>query len=203
MPDPSWFVFDLGNVLIRLGYETVLETIEKRSDVGRDELIELMDAGGGYRDLERGLVTFQEFHGFLRDRIGYLDDLRTFRTLWGDFFIGMVEGMDEVLRRARERYRIAFLSNSNEVHAEVIPKQFAPLFARDDVFVFSHRVRCAKPDPDIFHHALETLGARPAEVLYVDDLAENVATARNLGIESYHFRDAVTLIRELEAAGRL
>lgn len=203
MPDRRWFMFDLGNVLIRLEYETVLEKIAKRSNAGRDQLIELMDAGGGYRDLERGLVTFQEFHAFLRDRIGYLDDLRAFRALWGEFFTGTIEGMDEVVRRARERYRIAFLSNSNEVHAEVIPKRFAPLFARNDIFIFSHRVRCAKPDPEIFHHALEMLGVRPAEVLYVDDLAENVAAARNVGIEAYHFQDAVTLVADLEAAGRL
>lgn len=203
MSDPSWFVFDLGNVLIRLGYDRLFQTLETRSRVRRDELIDLMDAGGGVRDLERGLVTFQEFHGFLRERIGYLDDLRTLRTVWGNFLEGVIEGMDEVVRRARDRYRLAFLSNSNEVHAELVRKRFAPLFARDDVFVFSHRLRCAKPDPEIYLQTLEILGAHPSEVLFVDDLAENVATARNLGIESYQFRDAVTLVAELEAAGRL
>ena len=203
MARPTWFVFDLGNVLIRLAYDRVLQRVESRSRASRDELVALLDSAGGYRDLERGLITFRDFHRILRDRAGYIDDLRTFRDVWGDFFEGPVEGIDEVLRRVRKRYRVAFLSNSNEVHAEVIPRQFAPLFGKDDVFVFSHRLRCAKPDPEIFHQTLEMLGAKPEEVLFVDDLAENVAAARNLGIQAFQFRDAVGLVRDLEAAGHL
>ncbi|HSN67640.1 MAG TPA: HAD family phosphatase [Thermoanaerobaculia bacterium] len=203
MARATWFVFDLGNVLIRLAYDRVLQRVESRSRISRDELVSLLDSAGGYRDLERGLITFRDFHRILRDRAGYIDDLRTFRDVWGDFFEGPVEGIDEVLRRVRKRYRVAFLSNSNEVHAEVIPRQYAPLFAKNDVFVFSHRLRCAKPDPEIFQQTLELLGAKPEEVLFVDDLAENVAAARNLGIHAFQFRDAVGLVRDLENAGHL
>lgn len=195
----AWFVFDLGNVVIRLDYDRVLDAICRRSRAERDQLIGLLDGAGGYRDLERGVLTFADFHQILRDRIDYQDDLRTFRALWGDFFAGPVEGIDEVLRRARRRYRVAFLSNSNEVHAEVIPRQFASLFEKDDVFLFSHRLRCAKPEPEIYHQTLETLGARPDEVIFVDDLAENVAAARNAGIQAFQFRDTVSLLEELEA----
>lgn len=203
MARPTWFVFDLGNVLIRLAYDRVLQRLETRSRATREDLVAFLDSAGGYRDLERGLITFRDFHRILRDRIGYLDDLRTFRNVWGDFFEGPVEGIDEVLRRVRQSYRLAFLSNSNEVHAEVIPRQFASLFGKDDVFVFSHRLRCAKPEPEIFHQTLELLAAKPEDVLFVDDLAENVAAARNLGIQAFQFRDSVALVRELESAGYL
>jgi putative hydrolase of the HAD superfamily len=200
MAQPTWFIFDLGNVLIRLAYDRVLARLESRSRFSRDELVAMLDSAGGYRDLERGLITFRDFHQILRDRAGYIDDLRTFRDVWGDFFEGPTEGIDEVLRRVRRRYRVAFLSNSNEVHAEVIPRRFAALFGKNDVFVFSHRLRCAKPDPEIFHQTLELLTAKPEDVLFVDDLAENVAAARNLGIRAFQFRDAAELMRELELA---
>ncbi len=203
MPRPTWFIFDLGNVLVRLAYDRVLARLETRSRATRDELVALLDSAGGYRDLERGLITFREFHGILQDRVGYLDDVRTFREVWGDFFEGPTEGIDEVLRRVRQSYKVAFLSNSNEVHAEVIPRRFPALFSKDDVFVFSHRLGCAKPDPEIFHQTLEMLGAKPPDALFVDDLAENVAAARNLGIQAFQFRDSVELVRELEAAGYL
>jgi glucose-1-phosphatase len=199
----QWFLFDLGNVLIRLDYDRVLERIESKSRAAREELIELMDAPGSYRDLERGLISFREFHQFLRERIDYREDLRTFRKVWGDFFAGTVEGIEEVLRRARERYRIAFLSNSNEVHADVIPRLFGSLFDRNDVFVFSHRLKCAKPDPEIYHRALETLGTTADRVLFTDDLAENVTAARNAGIEAFQFTSAAELLRELERKGYL
>ena len=37
-------------------------------------------------------------------------------------------GIEDLLDRVRARYRVAFLSNSNETHAEVIPTLFAGLF---------------------------------------------------------------------------
>ncbi len=203
MPRATWFVFDLGNVLIRLAYDRVLDRIEARARFSREELVSMLDAAGGYRDLERGLISFREFHQILRERAGYMDDLRTFRDVWGDFFEGPTEGIDEVLRRVRQRYRVAFLSNSNEVHADVIPRRFPALFGKDDVFIYSHRLRCAKPDPEIFQQTLEMLSAKPGEVLFVDDLAENVAAARNMGIQAFQFHDSVALVRDLEQAGYL
>jgi len=101
------------------------------------------------------------------------------------------------------RYRVAFLSNSNEIHAELIPRQFAGLFHKDDPFVFSHRIKCAKPDPDVFHQALEMIGASSEQTIFIDDLLANVLAARALGMRAFQFTDARTLTSELEAEGLL
>ena len=50
----EWFIFDLGNVLVKLAYERVLERICADTECSRDELVQLMEEPGGYRDLERG-----------------------------------------------------------------------------------------------------------------------------------------------------
>src|SRR5207248_1342531 len=107
------------------------------------------------------------------------------------------------LERVRERHRVAFLSNSNEIHAEVIPAQFAGLFQKDDPFVFSHRLKCAKPDPEIFRRALEMIGATPQQTIFIDDLLENVLAARALGMRAFQFTDARSLTQELEGEGLL
>lgn len=195
----TWFLFDLGNTLIKLAYERVLENICREASVTRDELIEILESPGGYRDMERGAVSFWEFYEFLCDRGGYRGSIRDFHNVWSDFFDGPIAGVEELLERIRAKYRVAFLSNSNEVHAELIPKKFATLFQKDDRFVFSHRFRVAKPDPEIFQRALEVIGALPQQVVFVDDLLENVLAARAAGMQSYQFTDALTLTRELEA----
>ena len=194
----EWFIFDLGNVLVKLAYERVLERICADTECSRDELVQLMEEPGGYRDLERGEITFHEFHEFLRDRTGYTASLPKLRKIWSDFFDGPIEGIEEVLDRARERYKVAFLSNSNEVHEEVIPTAFAILFRRDEPFIFSHRFRTAKPDPDIFVKACEFLATEPHQCIFVDDLLENVNAARNLGMRAFQFTSANELLRELE-----
>ena len=106
-----------------------------------------------------------------------------------------------LLDRVRAKYRVAFLSNSNEVHAEVIPKQFASIFRRDDRFIFSHRFKVAKPDPEIFRRTLEVIGALPQHLVFIDDLLENVIAARDVGIRSWQFIDAERLTAELEIEG--
>jgi putative hydrolase of the HAD superfamily len=203
MPSDTWFLFDLGNTVIRLAYERVMAAVCADATVTRDELVDLFEEPGAYRDMERGAVSFYEFYEFLCDHAGYSGSIRDFHHLWSDFFDGTVPGIEDLLDRVRERYRVGFLSNSNEIHAEQIPTQFAGLFQKDDVFVFSHRLKCAKPDPEIFRRALETIGAAAQDTVFVDDLLENVLAARALGMRAYQFIDARTLTRELEAEGLL
>ena len=200
---PTWFLFDLGNTLIKLAYERVLENICRDASATRDELVDLLERAGGYRDLERGAVSFSEFYEFLCAQAGYRGSLRTLREVWTDFFDGPITGAETLLDRVREKYRVGFLSNSNEVHAEVIPRKFGALFKKDDRFIFSYRFKVAKPDPEIFRRALEILGALPHHVVFIDDLIENVIAARTVGLQAFQFVDAESLTRELVREGLL
>jgi HAD superfamily hydrolase (TIGR01509 family) len=199
----TWFLFDLGNTLIKLGYERVMGNICRDSNVTRDELVEILEEPGSYRDMERGAVSFWEFYELLCDKSGYRGSIREFHEVWSDFFDGTFPGAEELLERVRAKYRVAFLSNSNEVHAELIPRKFPSLFEKSDRFIFSHRFKVAKPDPEIFRRALETIGATAQQVVFIDDLSENVAAAKSLGIQAFQFIDTVTLTRQLEAEGLL
>jgi FMN phosphatase YigB (HAD superfamily) len=203
MPEQQWFLFDLGNTVLKLAYERVLRGICAEASITRDELVDLLEEAGGYRDMERGATTFWEFYEFLCDRAGYRGSIRDFHNIWSDFFDGPMPGIEEVLERVREQYRVAFLSNSNEVHSELIPRQFSGLFERDDRFIFSHRFRVAKPDPEIFRRALEVIGALPHHAVLIDDLIENVIAARAVGMRAFQFRDSRSLLRELESEGLL
>jgi glucose-1-phosphatase len=203
MPDVTWFLFDLGNTVIKLAYERVIENICKQASLGRDDLVDLFEAPGGYRDLERGVITFADFHDFLRERAGYRGSARELQETWSDFFDGPIPGIEEVLDRVRERHRVAFLSNSNEVHAEVIPRKFASLFKKDDRFIFSYRFQCAKPEPEMFRRALEIVGALAKHTIFIDDLLENIIAARDLGIRGFQFHDSARLLKELEQEGLL
>ena len=199
----TWFLFDLGNTLIKLAYERVMHNICRDASVTRDELVELLERPGGYRDLESGAIGFGEFYEFICTNAGYRESLRQFRDVWTDFFDGPLPGAEALLERVREKYRVAFLSNSNEVHAEVIPHRFATLFRKDDRFIFSYRFKVAKPDPEMFRRALEIIGAPPEQVVFVDDLLENVLAARTVGLQAFKFADAHSLTAELVAEGLL
>ncbi|MEU4680406.1 HAD-IA family hydrolase [Micromonospora sp. NPDC023737] len=65
---------------------------------------------------------------------------------------------------------LALISNATSETAEAWPQ--SPLARRFDVAVFSCDVGLTKPDPAIYHTAVERLGVAPAECVYVGDGAD-------------------------------
>jgi putative hydrolase of the HAD superfamily len=85
-------------------------------------------------------------------------------------------------------HRLAVLSNAPEDVALAVPE--LPMAAYFEHLLFSCFLKTAKPAPDCFRAALGALGADPAEVVFLDDRADNVAAASALGIRSLQFTDA-------------
>jgi 2-haloacid dehalogenase len=67
--------------------------------------------------------------------------------------------------------------------------------------VISGNEGVAKPDRMIFEVLLERYDLEPAATVFIDDLAANVAVARQLGIVAVQYSDAGLLRRELRGLG--
>ena len=199
----SWFLIDLGNTVIQLALDRVIANICRNTPASPEEVVAALEAERGYRDLERGVVDFYEFYEALCESASYSGSIAEFHQVWSDFFEGPVPGMKALLARIRERYKIAYLSNSNEIHAELIPTKYKDLFGPDDQFIFSHQFGCAKPDPKMFVRALDTIGAKADEAVFIDDLIDNVLSARKVGLKAFQFTGAEELERLLVSEGLL
>lgn len=90
--------------------------------------------------------------------------------------------------------RTAFLSNSGpEMMARV--RADRPLETLFDAVVVSCEVGLTKPDPAIYRLCLERLELPAAQVLFVDDRADNLAGAATVGLRTLHFESAGALDR--------
>ncbi len=56
-----------------------------------------------------------------------------------------------------------------------------------------------KPDPRIYHLALNRLGVAPSETIFIDDFKENVVGALDIGMQAIHFRTTEQVTSELRA----
>lgn len=56
-----------------------------------------------------------------------------------------------------------------------------------DVSCYSYELGVAKPDPAFFHRAADCIGAGPGEILFIDDSAKNVESARSTGMPAIHW----------------
>ena len=94
-------------------------------------------------------------------------------------------------------------NNGPLVHA--FRETLAPDLARlvGDRFLVSSSFSTMKPDPQVFHRALERLGFLPEESFFVDDMAENVEGARSAGLRGAVFTTPGALEEALVMNGLL
>ena len=94
----------------------------------------------------------------------------------------------------------AILSNMGDSVLENIQREFDWL-RRFDVLVWSFQHNLAKPDPAIYHLALQKLGVNPEEALFIDDKQVNIDAALALGMLAIQFSTVERLRSDLVASG--
>lgn len=80
--------------------------------------------------------------------------------------------------------KTAILSNMGDAVSRAIERECAWVHAFD-VRIWSHAFGCTKPGARIFEIILQQLALPPEQTLFLDDRAENVETARNLGMHAH------------------
>jgi 2-haloacid dehalogenase len=122
---------------------------------------------------------------------------------WDEMLAGPIEGSVRVLEELKDAgCELHALTNWS---AETFP------FARDrfaflewfEGILVSADVGLIKPDPAIFRLLLERIGREPAECVYIDDNARNVAAAAALGLDAIAFQGADQLHDDLTRRGLL
>jgi epoxide hydrolase-like predicted phosphatase len=190
-------VFDIGGVLEITPDLGVDRRWEARLGLPAGGMGERMDdvwMGGAL-----GTITLDDVHRAIRDRLG-LDrqQLTAFMAdIWRQYLGTANTELIEYARGLRPRYRTGILSNSfvGAREREQAAYGFEDLV---DEIVYSHESGMAKPDPRIYALACERLGARPAETVFLDDIEQCVAGARDVGINAVHYRDNAQAIAEIE-----
>jgi putative hydrolase of the HAD superfamily len=88
----------------------------------------------------------------------------------------------------RSGVKTAILSNGvPEIMARI--RMERPLDALFDAVVVSCELGHGKPQPEIFEVTLSRLGVPAHETLFVDDRAENIRAAENLGLRTFHYAE--------------
>ena len=190
-------LFDLGGVLIDFaGFEEmrrlqpeVLDRSEIRDRWIHSESVQLFERGDIRPEVfARRLV--REFHleisaeGFIREFVSWAR--------------GPYPGALSLLGHLQNSYRIACLSNSNELHT---PIHRASIHPHVDSFYFSNEIRRVKPDREVFDYVIRDLATSPQRIAFFDDTMVNVEAARNAGLSAYLVDGIVALNAQLQHLG--
>jgi len=173
-------LFDLGGVLIELaGVEQMLAW--SPGVVDAHDLWRRWLHSPAVRRFETGGATRAEFAAEIVDEFALPVAPGAFLDAFTFWPRALYSGALPLLDELKPRYRLASVSNTNEIHWQ----RFRDEWSLDGHFHHnfpSHRVGRLKPDADYFAHVLDALGATPASVLFVDDNAINVEAAARAGL---------------------
>lgn len=191
MPRLRALILDLGEVLVR---SQPPELVQRMAELAAVPLPTFSRAYWAHRnEYDRQGSAQRYWDAVLQDAGSPLDAgareaaRPRLTTLDAESWTQYREEVWEIAARFREDGgRTALLSNSGpEVIDRVRAQRQVDRYF--DAMVVSWEVGFLKPDPAIYRLTLERLGLQPAEALFVDDRAPNVAGAEAVGLQGLHF----------------
>ena len=189
-------IFDLGKVLIAFDFQRGYERMQPVCNLPVAEIRRRIGVSGLVPQLESGELAGREFVTRLGEVLGVSFDYPQFAEIWSSIFLPGTLVPDALVAGLKRRYPLVLLSNTNEIHFEMLERTY-PILGHFERRVLSHEVRAMKPDPAIYRKAVELAGCRPEECFFTDDIPEYVAGARAIGIDAVQFQSAAQLEEEL------
>lgn len=197
---PSVLLFDLGGVLIRSSvFENLNQLLPTPLDMATLKTRWL--ASSAVQQFERGEIDADAFAASFISEWQLDCHSTAFIDQFGVWSREIFPGALETIRTLRTRYRVGCLSNSNVMHFQALQT----ITDEFDIQLFSHLLGIVKPDRDIFELALNQCEAEPAAIYFFDDSAENVASAREVGMTAFQvegFDALLNLLSEQELLPR-
>jgi glucose-1-phosphatase len=193
-------IFDLGNVIAFFDHRRGLEKLRPFTPLSVEEMYSSVYACAIEDCIERGAqppaTYLRAVHRLWKLRC----DVEYLGHVLGDVFWANPETC-ELIPRLSERYRLVLGSNTNAVHARRFMKQFAGTLKCFHHLVLSYEIGWRKPEADFYHVCLRFANTKPADCVFIDDLAVNIEGARAFGFQAIHYQPNMGLAEKLAALG--
>ena len=195
-------IFDLGKVLVDFDYTIAARKIAARSRKAPADLHAFLGSSPLLIQYESGQLTRQTFFEAVRDAIGFQGDVAEFGGYFADIFTEM-PGTIALHAEVRQRgFKTFIFSNTNDLAIEHVRRNF-PFFQNFDGYIFSYEVGGLKPHPEIYAAMEAMTGKRGADLIYLDDRAENITAGAARGWRAILHESPEKTRRALTACGVL
>jgi len=195
-------VFDYGQVISLPQDPCALDKIAAKANVDRKQFEHVLWSLRGQYD--RGVISARDYYRKVLANLDASVDDKTMDEMiemdynsWKYINNETVELMENVKKAG---YTLGILSN--------MPHDFLtwariniPVFSLPQIGVFSCEVNLIKPEEAIYRKLLSLAGVKAEELVFFDDIPENVNSAKNLGIKAFLWKDPKSARQELLSLG--
>ena len=213
-------IFDCGNVLVSFNRMIACRQLAEFCPLSAEEIFQMSFEGDLLKRYEKNEVSSEQFFNLARHALGAKPELTftKFKQIWNSIFsenklIGNLIADKLPIKLADKiadlpinphaylgvGVKFLILSNTNEMHWEymfqlpIIADNFA-----DKNCVLSFRVGARKPEEKIYREALARSDCQPNEIIYIDDMSENIEGFTKFGINTINYNCQTDSIEKLE-----
>ena len=178
------FLFDIGRVLLDFNFENSLsKLLPPGAENAEERLARLLHRKD---EFEAGKIGTDAYIDWALDVLESDATPEQFRESWRGIFTPN-EPMWTVARSiAAEGHRLILFSNINAIHHPWILDHY-PDFSIFSGAIFSHETGFIKPQPEIYHHAIQKYDLDPSRTIYIDDMPANAAAGRKFGFRTWQY----------------
>jgi 2-haloacid dehalogenase/putative hydrolase of the HAD superfamily len=199
---PQAVVWDFGNVIVRWDPRTLYSKIFP-DPAERDRFLGSVCTLAWHMETDRGMPFADNCARLIAEHPHHEAEIRAWHERWDEMFSGPIPETEAAIEALHAAGVPQFgLSNISTETVEST-RALSPAFTRLKDVIVSGAERLTKPDPAIYRLAAQRFGHAPAEMLFIDDSAANIAAAAAEGFDTHHFTDPAALRPALEARGLL
>jgi HAD superfamily hydrolase (TIGR01509 family) len=191
-------IFDFGGVIGFFDFDRAWARFAAMTS-GRFDTGQIRDAIeiSGLRDAyERGEISTSTFLAVVRERLRLTVSPGDITEAWSEIFTPNKPVID-LIQKLRVRYRLVLGSNTNELHYKQFRRQFASALDLFSEEILSYQIQVKKPDNAFYAACMRVAGCEAAACIYIDDVAEFVASARAFGIKGIVYNNTLNLVEAL------
>jgi epoxide hydrolase-like predicted phosphatase len=180
-------IFDFGNVICHFTNDILIGRISNLTGKTKEEVFDLIYIKSDVtKRVESGIITSKQFYKELSSICGLNVSYEKLKEIYSKDKFTPVEGMNELIKLLKPRYKIGLLSNTGEWDYDYVLKT-APIIKTFDAITTSFGAKAMKPSPIIFEDALKKSKMKPEECVYTDDIEDYVEAAKKIGMNAVKF----------------
>lgn len=196
-------LFDLGRVLLDIDLERALQVWAPHSRIPREVLRDRFRFDEPFQRHETGHLDDDGYFAHLRQALALDCELPVVQQGFDAIIVGEIQETVRLLEQVRMRVPCYAISNTNASHLAAIERSFPGFLPRFTRVFASHQIGHRKPHAAVFEHVLRAIGVPAPQVLLFDDLADNVAAAKVLGLQAVLVASPEDVRTALDARGLL
>jgi putative hydrolase of the HAD superfamily len=199
-------LFDLGGVFISIDYQATIDSFEKFGFENAQHLYSQAEQAILFEKYETGKISTPHFINNLlklsNSNPSPNQIVKAWNSMIGDFSIESIT----LLKNLQSKYRLFMLSNTNELHMELVKRKWqeienAPMESFFEKVHFSHQLGLRKPYPNTFLEVCKINNLDPVKTLFIDDSIQHIVGAQKAGLQTIYLKKITDLAFELKAFG--